>query len=347
MVVVNDIIIIIMPQRPSSSASKRRKGRAPAHQNTFAFKHNPKSKLTDKILSSPNQHVCRRCHDKIEWRKQYRKYKPRTQPGKCNQCGRRNVLAAYHTLCTKCTVSDKAKRALLEIKGKENKITKKTVTVGHGDIQKDGTEEEPEQSKDERQCDGHVDSNDQEEEDKGGREEEEEEEPQSQQTKVISLDSIHRVCAICAKERALPDPEVEAQTVEDMLRGRKVSLRERRALERRLEREEEEARIAAEEAKLAAKEARRREVEGDVDEEDDDESQDDEEALERPVRQDHSSGTGSKVLPHEVEKSVEANEDGNDEEEEDPFLKAVGGANKLLTGEAYQQMLLARERTKQ
>jgi hypothetical protein len=30
-------------------------------------------------------------------------------------------------------------------------------------------------------------------------------------------------------------------------------------------------------------------------------------------------------------------------DEEDPFLHAVGGESKLLTGEAYQKMLLERE----
>ena len=58
------------------------KGRAPAHQNTYAFRHNPKSKLTAQILATPIQHCCRRCHDKLLWRKTYRKYKPLTTPKK-------------------------------------------------------------------------------------------------------------------------------------------------------------------------------------------------------------------------------------------------------------------------
>ena len=38
----------------SASAAKGR-SRGPAHQNEFAFRHNPKSKKTEKILASPNQ----------------------------------------------------------------------------------------------------------------------------------------------------------------------------------------------------------------------------------------------------------------------------------------------------
>ncbi|KAL7560161.1 hypothetical protein ACA910_013171 [Epithemia clementina (nom. ined.)] len=106
-----------MPKNSAANASKKKKskGPIPAHQNKFAFRHNPKSKTTEKILSSPNVHVCRRCHDKIEWRKQYRKYKPLTQPSKCNICSQKNVKAAYHSICAKCSQhSTKAKALLAE-----------------------------------------------------------------------------------------------------------------------------------------------------------------------------------------------------------------------------------------
>ena len=91
---------------PQQTGKSKPKGRAPAHQNTFAFKHNPKSKRTEKILSMPNRGLCQRCHDKIEWRKKYRKYKPLSQPSKCNICERRNVKAAYHTICIECGLKD-------------------------------------------------------------------------------------------------------------------------------------------------------------------------------------------------------------------------------------------------
>jgi hypothetical protein len=98
-------------QHPGQKSKK--KGRAPAHQNKFAFVHNPKSKTTERILASPIFHVCQRCKDKLEWRKQYRKYKPRTQPGSCNGCKRRNVKAAYHTICDACTITcEKAKEVI-------------------------------------------------------------------------------------------------------------------------------------------------------------------------------------------------------------------------------------------
>ncbi|CAM9868746.1 unnamed protein product [Discosporangium mesarthrocarpum] len=76
--------------------------RKPSHQNKFAFRHNPKSKKTSKILALPNEGLCPSCHDKIEWRKKYRKYKPLKQPATCNDCHKKTVTAAYHKICRLC-----------------------------------------------------------------------------------------------------------------------------------------------------------------------------------------------------------------------------------------------------
>ncbi|CCI45923.1 hypothetical protein ABG067_004159 [Albugo candida] len=81
----------------------KRKG--PKHQNKVAFRHNPKSKKTEKILSTPILGLCPRCHDQIVWRKKYRKYKPLTQPSSCCFCHQRNVLAAYHQACDSCATA--------------------------------------------------------------------------------------------------------------------------------------------------------------------------------------------------------------------------------------------------
>lgn len=37
------------------STGGQRRTRGPAHQNAFAFRHNPKSKKTEKILAMPNE----------------------------------------------------------------------------------------------------------------------------------------------------------------------------------------------------------------------------------------------------------------------------------------------------
>jgi len=86
----------------AGSTSNAQKSRRPAHVNKIAFIHNVNSKKTAKILSLPNCGLCQPCHDKIEWRKKYRKYKPLTQPSHCHGCQTRNVKAAYHKLCKKC-----------------------------------------------------------------------------------------------------------------------------------------------------------------------------------------------------------------------------------------------------
>ena len=79
-----------------------KKGKKPAHQNEFAFKHNKNSKLTKKIDSEPLDNLCRRCFGKLSWRKKYRKYKLRTVPGKCNLCQEKNIVKAYRTICESC-----------------------------------------------------------------------------------------------------------------------------------------------------------------------------------------------------------------------------------------------------
>jgi len=48
---------------------------APAGE-TVLCRHNPNSKKSQVIAGIPNVGLCQRCHDIIEWRKKFRKYKP-------------------------------------------------------------------------------------------------------------------------------------------------------------------------------------------------------------------------------------------------------------------------------
>eukprot|EP00538_Stauroneis_constricta_P004920 CAMPEP_0119550130 /NCGR_PEP_ID=MMETSP1352-20130426/3712_1 /TAXON_ID=265584 /ORGANISM="Stauroneis constricta, Strain CCMP1120" /LENGTH=244 /DNA_ID=CAMNT_0007595887 /DNA_START=25 /DNA_END=762 /DNA_ORIENTATION=+ len=235
-----------MPQK----TAKKKKGHTPAHQNAFAYKHNPKSKLTQKILESPNIHVCRRCHEKVEWRKQYRKYKPRTQPGKCNECQRRNVLAAYHTICTKCTTESKKAKALIREK---------------------------------------ADDDD-------------------------DAAAYLRACAICVKEIALPDPEDEDE--EDLIKSLgKIRLREKRAIERQLAKEADGS------SNTKSKETS------------------DQKTAEVQNGDNASGNNGG----DETNQLPSIHEQADDSDDDDPFLQAIGGADKLLTGIEYQKKLLERE----
>lgn len=255
-----------MPARNEyGNKTKKKKGRAPAHQNKFAYQHNPCSKKTEKILSLPNIHVCQRCSDKIEWRKKYRKYKPRTQPGTCNGCKKRNVKAAYHTICTKCT-TDCAKAK---------------------EIIKEARQESPE-------------SNDEDD----------------QQITI-------RACAICVKEIALPDPEEEDDGRDMIDAMSRLNLRQRRALERKIAKEQKEL-----EEQAKAKD--------DADDEEGDEEE------HRP------QGSLDALAEEDAvdDDDVDAYPDYGDDED-DPFLKAIGGADKLLTGEAYQRKLLQEQKEQQ
>jgi len=190
----------------------KKKGRAPAHQNKVAFHHNPKSKKTEVILSSPIEHACRRCLEKLEWRKRYRKYKPRTVPGKCNICTRRNVTAAYHTICEECTrKSEKATTLLDELNRKD-----------HGN-----------------------DHNNQNEYNDHGVDEKE-----RLERKTAPVERPYRrICAVCVKEPALPESDDDKDPREgragddreaDDRDGKKpMRLRELKTLNRKSERRKE------------------------------------------------------------------------------------------------------------
>jgi hypothetical protein len=290
-----------MSQKPGASyaGSKKKKGKVPAHQNVFAFIHNPHSKMSDRIMESDNTHVCRRCHDKIEWRKQYRKYKPRTVLGKCNLCSQKRIKVAYHTICEPCSrTSTKAVALLAELNRpkqrqtpEENDIEKIEEMVIAEQEDKEDEEEEQEEGAG-NEVDADVD------------EEEDDDDPSSSQK------HYRRVCTICVKEPALLDGDEVYDDEQDPLTAgtRRLKLRERKTIERRQLKE--------------TKPKRKNKI---ANEDDDDNSND-----ENP---DTSDGS---------ESGEENDHDDIDEHEEDPFLQAVGGADKLLVGDAYQAMLLQR-----
>ncbi|KAJ1653268.1 hypothetical protein IWQ61_006579 [Dispira simplex] len=83
------------------STGPKKKGQK--YQNVTAYKHNRSSKKTLKILALPVSGLCQRCHDIIQWKKRYRKYKPLTVPRKCVHCEQKKIKDAYHILCQDCS----------------------------------------------------------------------------------------------------------------------------------------------------------------------------------------------------------------------------------------------------
>ena len=304
-----------MPQNQQQH-KKKKKGRSPAHQNTFAYTHNPKSKKTAAILANPIQHVCRRCQDKLEWRKQYRKYKPRTVPGKCNLCQKRNVLAAYHTVCESCTrVSNKAVALLEEwnrTSSSSTSMSTSTSTSSYHDteqqqqLQFEQGQENPSATENTRTA--------------NEKEALPIEQPNATDDVELQSPTRHRrVCAMCVKEPALPDDNDDGDSVDNnqlSTGGRRLRLRERKTLERK-EQQQPSRRQMPESNNI----------------------DDDSKAQELVVdNNSHTSDASDDIY------SSSPQEEEEKEEEADPFLQAVGGADKLLTGEAYQQMLLEQER---
>ncbi|XP_057768587.1 uncharacterized protein LOC130988691 isoform X1 [Salvia miltiorrhiza] len=80
----------------------------PKHQNKFAWKPNGGVKINPTELGgqlrpfSDITGVCFRCKEQIDWKRKYGKYKPLSEPAKCQRCSKRNVRQAYHNLCAGC-----------------------------------------------------------------------------------------------------------------------------------------------------------------------------------------------------------------------------------------------------
>jgi hypothetical protein len=91
----------------NSTRSGKNTKQGQKYQNTFAFKHNKNSMLTRKIRETPLDVLCKRCVEKLEWRINYRKYKPLSAPSRCNKCLLKNVYKAYRTICDNCATIHK------------------------------------------------------------------------------------------------------------------------------------------------------------------------------------------------------------------------------------------------
>ncbi|KAJ0043757.1 hypothetical protein Pint_18978 [Pistacia integerrima] len=98
--------ILLLPRVKKKMSSNRRG--PPKHQNQYAWKPNAGVKINEKEVGgklrpySEITGVCQRCKEQIDWKRRYGKYKPLTEPAKCQSCSKRAVRQAYHSLCTGC-----------------------------------------------------------------------------------------------------------------------------------------------------------------------------------------------------------------------------------------------------
>lgn len=257
-------------------------------------------------MASANVGVCKRCYEKIEWRKKYRKYKPRSQPGKCNLCFQKNVKAAYHTICAKCTGSEKAYVAMEKQKGGT------TATANSATSPADNSEAPVPAS------DNNVEMSNTEE--------------KNTIAPTKPTKRRFKVCAVCTTEPAMSkyanasgadfDIIEQIHALEDSLESgvsheedeHKLTLREMRSVERKIGKLEEELKARRKPKEEEEEEEGENDADGDENEGDDDDS----------------------VVDGGVEEPQL--------ETDDPFLLATGG--KAMVGEDYRNMLLAREQQK-
>ena len=48
--------------------------------------------------------LCQRCLDQIQWKIDYKKYKPLTVHARCSECKNKSINKAYRMLCDKCAL---------------------------------------------------------------------------------------------------------------------------------------------------------------------------------------------------------------------------------------------------
>ncbi|CCW67577.1 unnamed protein product [Phytomonas sp. Hart1] len=66
-----------------------------------------KEKVPECILISMTKLCCRRCCEIIQWKADYGKYRPLERARKCNLCGKKSVVLAYHHICHECACSER------------------------------------------------------------------------------------------------------------------------------------------------------------------------------------------------------------------------------------------------
>lgn len=241
----------------------------------------------------------------------YLQYKPRTQPGKCNVCNQKNILAAYHTICTKCAGSDKVVNAM---ECNKRKVTDTAAADTGGDSSS-------------------VPISSTSTDDNNVLVEGEDATTKTSNTNRSNSRYKVRACEICTTCPALSkyantsplDMDIinQLHDLEDAIEaglsltdGHKLNLREIKSYERKVDKLENE---------LKNRKKDRDEKKNDNDDDDDGEGEEEENEEQEETNHEESD---------EEDLAVEENVT------DDPFLLATGG--KALVGEEYQKMLLSK-----
>ena len=64
-------------------------------------------------MQTPLDLLCQKCLDMLQWKIDYRKYKPLNKPHKCRKCENPFVFKAYRTICDICATEKKKEGVLL------------------------------------------------------------------------------------------------------------------------------------------------------------------------------------------------------------------------------------------
>ncbi|CAF1543319.1 unnamed protein product [Didymodactylos carnosus] len=76
-------------------------------QNSFKYKNDlhDTSHTIKHINALELKGLCEHCRNVIQWKIEFRKYKPLSQAKKCVRCLQRTVLRAYYIVCDDCGIN--------------------------------------------------------------------------------------------------------------------------------------------------------------------------------------------------------------------------------------------------
>jgi len=142
---------------------------------------------------------------------------------------------------------------------------------------------------------------------------------------------------MCVKEPAKADDsdKTDIQTqIDEQINAmeaklkRPLKLRETKAIERKVQRAHEKEKERLREERRRAREAEEEEIKRKQEEEEEVKARSDCDLVEN----------------NNINKKFYDDSDEEDDDDDDPFLTAIGGRSKLLTGDAYQNMMLEKEK---
>jgi hypothetical protein len=288
-----------------------------------------------------------------------------TQPTTCNLCNKRNITSAYHTVCDPCSASHPKAIALLE---EWNSVTS-SAFVPNSNTPCMITDAIHTSEEIHTNVDDIVDASNSNDHELASA-------STPPQKQIVETQTIRhqRVCTVCFKQPALPNDDDQGMDSAIAIGSRPMKLRQVKSLQRQKEKQSQQQHTKKKNENVHADGTNmiQHDCDGVTEEEDnieyndddiknhddeddneaeyeDDDDDDDDIEDDDMVQGQKSQSECFNICDHSERKLYQCDAtnprwniplDDNNDDVNDPFLQAIGGAKNLRIGEAYQTMLL-------